>query len=101
MRLACTGSSYEVITNSAGTQIGNFSLTATPLNANTLALTLPTTFNASQLLSTGSYTAVITYYPTQNFTQPIPLTIQFSITVSAFLEGICKDQRRTAGFPVS
>ena len=75
------GASYEVITDSSGNLVGNFSLTSTPIDPNTNALTLPSTFNASQLLHTGSYTAVITYYPTINFTQPVPLTITFSITV--------------------
>ncbi|CAL5223964.1 g6570 [Coccomyxa viridis] len=75
-----TGASYEVITDSSGNVVGNFSLTSTPITANANALTLPSTFNATQLLHTGSYTAVITYYPTINFTQPVPLTITFSIT---------------------
>ena len=78
---AAAGNSYEVITASNGNVIGNFSLVSTPLTANAVALTLPPTFNATQLLSTGSYTAVITYYPTINFTMPIPLTITFTITV--------------------
>ncbi len=81
MYAAAAGASYEVITDSSGNLVGNFSLTSTPIDPNTNALTLPSTFNASQLLHTGSYTAVITYYPTINFTQPVPLTITFSITV--------------------
>lgn len=65
--------------------IGNFTMVSTPITANAVALTLPPTFNATQLLSTGSYTAVITYYPTINFTMPIPLTITFTITVRTLL----------------
>ncbi len=79
--VSAAGASYEVITDSSGNVVGNFSLTSTPITANANALTLPSTFNATQLLHTGSYTAVITYYPTINFTQPVPLTITFSITV--------------------
>ena len=79
---AGAGASYEVITDSSGNTVGNFSLTSTPITANANSLTLPSTFNASALLHTGSYTAVITYYPTINFTMPVPLTITFSIVVS-------------------
>ena len=85
--MRAAGASYEVITDSSGNQVGNFSLTSTPIDPNTNALTLPATFNATQLLRTGTYTAVITYYPTINFTMPIPLTITFSITVRPPLRG--------------
>ena len=44
---------------------------------------LPSSFNAEQELTTGSYTAVYTYYPTSNFTQPDSLTLTFEITVRA------------------
>lgn len=79
--IRAAGASYELITDSSGNVVGNFSLTSTPIDPNTNALTLPSTFNASQLLHTGTYTAVITYFPTVNFTTPVPLTITFSITV--------------------
>lgn len=73
---------YEVITNNNGNVlVGNYSCVLTLLNANTVQATLPSSFNANQLLTTGTYTAVYTYYPTSNFTQPDPLTLQFQITV--------------------
>ncbi len=73
---------YEVITNSDGdVLVGNYSCVLTPLNANTIQATLPSSFNAKKLLTTGTYTAVYTYYPTNNFTQPEPLTLQFQIIV--------------------
>ena len=72
---------YEYITNDNGSVVGNYSLQLTVLNSNTVQGQLPSSFNAEQLLSDGSYTAVYTYYPTSNFTQPSPLTITFSITV--------------------
>ena len=91
LQRAVAGASYEVITDSSGNLVGNFSLTSTPITANTNALTLPSTFNASQLLHTGSYTAVVTYNPTINFTMPVPLTITFSITVGLPAEpSVCK-----------
>ncbi|CAK0738191.1 hypothetical protein CVIRNUC_001007 [Coccomyxa viridis] len=74
------GISYAVIVDSSGNTIGNFTLVATGINPNTVALSLPSTFNATALLQTGSYTETITYYPTSNFTQPSPLVIQFQIT---------------------
>ena len=77
------GTSYAVIVDSSGNTIGNFTLVATGINPNTVALSLPSTFNATALLQTGSYTETITYYPTPNFTQPSPLIIQFQITVSS------------------
>ena len=71
-----------MITNlNTGQQIGNYSLVYTQLNANTLSASLPSTFNATASLGVGNYSAVITYYPTANFAQPTPLTVQFSITV--------------------
>ena len=81
--LVGAGTSYAVIVDSSGNTIGNFTLVATGINPNTLALTLPSTFNATALLQTGSYTETITYYPTSNFTQPSPLVIQFQITVGS------------------
>ena len=80
------GNSYAVIVDSSGNTIGNFTLVATGINPNTVALSLPSTFNATALLQTGSYTETITYYPTSNFTQPSPLVIQFQITVSSVWE---------------
>ncbi len=71
-----------MITNlNTGQQVGNYSLVYTQLNANTVSASLPSTFNASASLAVGNYSAVITYYPTANFAQPTPLTVQFSITV--------------------
>ena len=73
---------YEVITNNNGNVlVGNYSCVLTPLDANTVQATLPSSFNANQLLTTGTYTAIYTYYPTSNFTQPDPLTLQFQIMV--------------------
>ena len=75
-----------MITNlNTGKQVGNYSLVYTQLNANTLAASLPSTFNATQSLGVGNYSAVITYYPTSNFAQPSPLNVQFSITVCLWL----------------
>ncbi len=72
---------YEYITNNNGNVVGNYSLDLTVLNANTVQGKLPSSFDAESLLDDGSYTAVYTYYPTPNFTQPAPLTITFEITV--------------------
>ncbi len=71
-----------MITNlNTGQQVGNYSLVYTQLNSNTISASLPSTFNATASLGVGNYSAVITYYPTSNFAQPTPLTVQFSITV--------------------
>lgn len=79
---SCAGPTYEVIRNTnTGAVIGNYSLVYTQLNANTLAASLPSSFNGSQSLTYGNYSAVITYDPTSNFLQPTPLTVLFSITV--------------------
>ena len=76
------GPTFEVITNAdTGQVIGNYTLVYTQLDANTLAATLPSSFNASQLLGVGNYTAVFTYSGTSNFFDPSPLTVQFSIAV--------------------
>jgi len=72
---------YEVITNSNGTLVGNYSLTLTTLNSNIIQAQLPKSFNAANSLGVGMYTAVYTYYPSTNFTQPTPLTITFQISV--------------------
>ena len=61
--------------------VGNYSLVLTALDANTVQGKLPSSFDAENLLTDGSYTAVYTYYPTPNFTQPAPLTITFDISV--------------------
>lgn len=78
------GPVYEYITNKDGTVVGNYSLDLTVLDANTVQGKLPSSFDAESLLTDGSYTAVYTYYPTPNFTQPAPLTITFDITVCPF-----------------
>lgn len=82
-----------MITNlNTGQVVGNYSLVYTQLNANTIAGSLPSTFNATQSLGVGNYSAVITYYPTANFAQPAPLTVQFSITVCYLAQccpGVC------------
>ena len=76
------GPTFEVITNAdTGQVIGNYTLVYTQLDANTLEATLPSSFNASQLLGAGNYTAVFTYSGTSNFFDPTPLTVQFSIMV--------------------
>ena len=81
---AIAGPVYEVITaDSDNSLVGNFSCKLTTLNANTVQAKLPSSFNAEQELTTGSYTAVYTYYPTSNFTQPDSLTLTFEITVRA------------------
>ena len=55
------GPTFEVITNAdTGQVIGNYTLVYTQLDANTLEATLPSSFNASQLLGAGNYTAVFT-----------------------------------------
>ncbi|CAK0738199.1 hypothetical protein CVIRNUC_001008 [Coccomyxa viridis] len=75
------GPVYEVITaDSDNSLVGNFSCKLTTLNANTVQAKLLSSFNAEQELTTGSYTAVYTYYPTSNFTQPDSLTLTFEIT---------------------
>lgn len=78
-----TGAAYEYITQDTPTQrvVGNFSLTLTPVGQNSVNLKLPSSFNPSTLLTVGTYTSVITYYPTSDFTQPVPLTVQFTVTV--------------------
>ncbi len=78
---AVAGNCYEVITASNGNMVGNFSLVSTPVTSNVVVLMLPPTFNARQLLPTGSYTAVVTCFTTTNFTEPMPLTITFTISV--------------------
>ena len=76
------GPTFEVITNAdTGQVIGNYTLVYTQLDANTLSASLPSSFNASQLLGVGNYTAVFTYSGTSNFFDPSPLTVQFSIAV--------------------
>ena len=84
------GPTFEVITNAnTGQVIGNYTLVYTQLNANTWAATLPSSFNATQLLGVGDYTAVFTYSGTSNFFNPAPLAVQFSITVClAQLQGM-------------
>ena len=78
------GPVYEVITaDSDNSLVGNFSCKLTTLNPNTVQAKLPSSFDAEQELTTGSYTAVYTYYPTSNFTQPESLTLTFEITVRA------------------
>lgn len=82
MHVLRAGPTFEVITNTnTGQVIGNYTLVYTQLNANTLAASLPSTFNASQSLTFGNYTAVITYAATSNFAAPSPLVVQFSVTV--------------------
>ena len=79
------GPTFEVITNAnTGQVIGNYTLVYTQLDANTLAASLPSSFNASQVLGVGDYTAVFTYLGTSNFLNPTPLTVQFSIAVCLF-----------------
>lgn len=68
--------------------MGNYSLQLTVLNANTVQGKLPSSFDAESLLTDGTYTAVYTYYPTPNFTQPSPLTITFQITVRPIPAGM-------------
>lgn len=66
----------------ANTLIGNFSMGLVPVGANTVHLTFPSSFDATTLLKTpGKYALVETYYPTPDFTQPVPLTVQFTVTV--------------------
>ena len=77
----CAGPVYEYITNNNGSVVGNYSLVLTAADANTVQGKLPSSFDAQALLDDGTYTAVYTYYPTANFTQPSPLTITFQITV--------------------
>ena len=82
-KYACAGPVYEVITSVPdGRQISNDSLILTPTGANTLTGKLPPSFNATKLLSIGTYQAVFTYYPTSNFTQPFPLVVGFQVVVS-------------------
>ena len=82
MHVLLAGPTFEVITNTnTGQVIGNYTLVYTQLNTNTLAASLPSTFNASQSLTFGNYTAVITYAATSNFAAPTPLVVQFSVTV--------------------
>ena len=81
---AHAGPVYEVITaDNDNSLVGNFSCKLTTLNANTVQAKLPSSFDAEQELTTGSYTAVYTYYPTSNFTQPDSLTLTFEIMVRA------------------
>lgn len=77
------GAAYDVITRTSPnpTKIGNFSLTLTPVGKNSVNLKLPSSFDAAALLTTGSYTAVYYYYPTSDFTTPVPLSIQFNVAV--------------------
>ncbi|BDA48296.1 hypothetical protein COCOBI_11-5560 [Coccomyxa sp. Obi] len=77
------GTAYEYITRNTPTSavIGNFSMTVTPVGPNSVNLQLPSTFNAASLLSTvGTYTSVITFYPTSDFYAPVPLTVQFTVS---------------------
>ena len=76
---------YEYITNNNGSVVGNYSLQLTAADANTVQGKLPSSFDAAALLDDGTYTAVYTYFPTPNFTQPSPLTITFQITVRPLL----------------
>ena len=62
--------------------IGTFPTTITPLNPNQALATL-TNFNATQLLTVGTYQANFTYFPSPNFTQPTPLIVNFQITARA------------------
>lgn len=76
------GPIYEVITSdTTNQQIGNYSLVLTSIGSNAVQGKLPSSFNATQLLPPGQYTAVYTYYPSSNFTQPTPLTITFQVSV--------------------
>ncbi len=77
------GAAYAVITRNEPTTavIGNFSLTLIPVGQNSVNLKLPASFDAASLLSVGAYTAVYTYYPTPDFTTPVPLTINFNVVV--------------------
>ena len=78
------GTAYEYITRNTPSQavIGNFSMTITPVDQNSVALRLPSSFNAASLLSVvGTYTSVITFYPTSDFLAPVPLTVQFTVAV--------------------
>ncbi|KAK9902060.1 hypothetical protein WJX75_002972 [Coccomyxa subellipsoidea] len=64
----------------ANTLIGNYSLVFTPVDANTVKLTFPASFNAATLFTTpGPYRLIETYFPTPNFTQPTPLVIGFTV----------------------
>ena len=72
-----------ITADSDNSLVGNFSCTLTTLNPNTVQAKLPSSFHAEIELTTGSYTAVYTYYPTPNFTQPNALTLTFQITVRA------------------
>jgi hypothetical protein len=77
---------FEVITQlPSNTIIGNFSLPISPVtgNPNQAFAQLPSTFNASQYLTTGNYTATFTYVPSSNFTQPTNLVINFYVVVRA------------------
>ncbi|KAK9902233.1 hypothetical protein WJX75_008711 [Coccomyxa subellipsoidea] len=78
------GAAYDVITRTSPnpTKIGNFSLTLTPVGKNSVNLKLPSSFDAAALLTTGSYTAVYYYYPTSDFTTPVPLSIQFNVAAT-------------------
>lgn len=70
----------------ANTLIGNYSLVFTPVDANTVKLTFPASFNAATLFTTpGPYRLIETYFPTPNFTQPTPLVIGFTVSVSPSL----------------
>ena len=76
----------QTVPASGGTaqNIGTFPTTIAPLNPNQAVATL-TNFNATQLLSVGTYQANFTYFPSPNFTQPTPLIVNFQITVRAHL----------------
>lgn len=70
----------------ANTLIGNYSLVFTPVDANTVKLNFPASFNAATLFTTpGPYRLIETYFPTPNFTQPTPLVIGFTVSVSPSL----------------
>ncbi|CAL8469802.1 g9344 [Coccomyxa elongata] len=80
------GTAYEYITRNTPSPavIGNFSMTITQVDQNSVALQLPSSFNAASLLSVvGTYTSVITFYPTSNFLAPVPLTVQFTVSSPA------------------
>ncbi|CAL8465926.1 g5462 [Coccomyxa elongata] len=68
----------------ANTLIGNYSLVFTPQDANTVKLDFPSNFNAATLFTTtGAYRLIETYFPTPNFTQPLPLVVGFTVTTVA------------------
>jgi hypothetical protein len=76
------GNLFETITSVPdGTLIGNYSLGLVPVNANTVLGVLPPGFNASNVLTVGNYQALYQYFPTSNFTQPLPLYVSFTVTV--------------------